>query len=91
MENKEEEHIWFHYVDYMHNNEDYSVVGWDAAKLEAVKLIKNGIGFVCDNEIKFKIETLLEADGCDWVYAIELYNKHNAVKEFIAYRVGMRV
>jgi len=84
----EEKHIWFHHIDYTGNSNDYSVLDWDSAKLEAVALVTNSIGFVCDDEIKSKIENLLETD---WHEAVELFNKHNAVKEFIAYREGKRV
>ena len=82
------EDIWFHHVDYLGNTDDYSVGAWDAAKVEAVNLVRLGIGFVCDSDIKSQIENLLETE---WQRAVELFNKHNAVKEFIAYREGKRV
>lgn len=78
-------HIWFCYTDYTGNSSDYSVSDWDAAKVEAAKLIKPNIGFVCNKEIELKIESLLETD---WKQAVLLYNKHNAMKEFIACREG---
>lgn len=78
--------IWIHYTTHT-GSDDYSVKDWDAAKIEIIGIIKHGIGYVCDKEIESQIEALFETD---WKQAVELYNKHNAVHEYIAYREGER-
>ena len=76
--------VWIHYVDFTGNSDDYSVPDLNAVKAEAIVVIEHGIGYVCDEEIIFQIRSLLEKD---WQQAVELYNKHNAVKEFFEYGV----
>ena len=82
-------HIWFHYVDFTKNHDDYAVTNWDVAKQEAAFIVNNDIHFVINAEIKSKIIELL--DGEDWQKAVDLFNEHNAMKCHLLMREGKPV
>jgi hypothetical protein len=74
--------IWFHNVDRWGNNDDYSVTSWEAAKEEALSIIKWGI-HLCDKAKQDEINELIAAD--QWKEAVEVYNDSNWLKEWIRY------
>lgn len=77
--------IWFHYVNRSGDSDTYSVLDWEAAQTEAAKLLEPIVSNVCDPILELQIRDLLKVD---WKHAIELYNRHNVVCEFIGYHQG---